>query len=637
MTRLLPGLLLLGLLALAAPRAFGEEAETFPVTLEPKSPSLVLPARFQPGSKSVPLRAGAGGPAKGMDHRSGVIEVGATGARPRRFVIARTTAGEIYDLLMVDTDGDGAIDDETPIEARRHSSGQTRYSIFKLVLRVDHGTPAKPHVVEHPFEAYVAVSQKDEKPGTFQYKSIGHLGGTVAIDGVQHAVVLSDRNSDASYGPGDAWTVHPTTSGGVGEAHDFGKPLKLGARMLYLKMDDTGAGGARLTTNPGDEAPAMQAGGALAGEHPEDAKLPRADTPLPFVGGVEDAKAAALKIQGPIFLSFESDASQDTRAMRALVFTAKGVVDAATGLSSARIDMDLDKDTAAQWNVKEAPTGIILDPEGEEIARYTGYQGVTAFRAFLGYAHPWLMPSDDEPTLRGKPKSLHNKQVKKHLDYLKNNKNQGLMVDRIKDLGTRKNRGARDALMKFAVTRKSKEYVSGAFFALAGMGGRIAIEFLCGPKALGSKDFLVAQQAAEALGEAKDEAAINAILEVLNAKGTKIEVVSACCIALAKSSPKNERVIAAVFEYSGHGKDTIRAGAAEALGYLASDEAVGRLTLLLQGDKNTRVRAAAATGMGHTKRPELIPVLRKAIEADNAHTVRTAAHESIQKLQKGDG
>lgn len=636
MTRWIFGIILCGLLGPWTPAASGEEAETFEVAFEPQSPSIQLPARFQPGSKSVPLRAGAGGPAKGMDHRSGVIEVGASGARPRRFVIARTTAGEIYDLLMVDTNGDGAIEDETPIEARRASSGQTRWSIFKIVLKVDHGTPAKPHVVEHRFEGFVAVSSKDEKPGTFQYKSQGHLAGTITIDGAQHRVILADRNSDASYGPGDAWTIYPTMSNKVGDAQSFGKPVKLDARMLYLKLGTSGGGGAILTTNPDGKAAAPASGGVLGKEHPEDAALPRAETPLPFAPTIADAKTAALKLQGPVFISFESDISKDTRAMRALVFTAKGVVDAAKGLSSARVDVDLDKDTAAQWSVTEAPTGILLDPEGEEIARFTGYQSVPALREFLGYAHPWLLPSDDEPTLRGKPKSRHAKIVKKHLAYLKGNKNQGLMVDRIKDLGTRKNRGARDALMKFAASRKSKEYVSGAFFALAEIGGRIAIEFLSGPKALGSKDFLVAQQAALALAEAKDAAAIDAILAVLHKKGTKIEVVSACCIALAKSAPKDERVIKAVFEHSRHGKDTIRSGAAEALGYLASDEAVGRLTVLLQTDKNTRVRGAAATGMGHTRRPELIPVLRKAISADNAHTVRTAAHEAIQKLQKGD-
>ena len=627
-----------GLLLLGSESLFADEPAVFPFEFTAEPPSQQLPARFQPGSASIPLRAGAGGPAAGHDHRMAVMRVGADGERPRRVVIARSKPGEAYDLLLIDTDGDGALDDEKPIQARMQSTGQTIYSTFSIVLRVNHGGVGKPHLVEHAFQGYLTVSSKDEKPGSFQYRSQGHLSGRVTIDGKACEVVLSDRNNDARFGKGDAWTVRALDGSEGGTAMNVGEPVTIGKRELFLVLGNTGAAKPRLGEAGASAAKAGPAdAGSAASEHPEDAELPRADMPLPFEPSIKAANAAALKIQGPVFLSFESQATKDTRAMQALVFTAKSVVDAAAGLSSARIDIDMDdgKPLAAEWKVKEAPTGILLDPNGNEVARYTGYQSVEAFRAFLGHVHPWLKPSDDEPKLKGKAAKRLRTIIKDHIRYLEKEKSQGLLVDRIKDLGSRKNRGARDALMKFASTRKSKEYISAAFFALAEIGGRVAIEYLCGPKALGSKDFLVARQAAEAIGTAKDESATTAILGVLYKKGTKIQVVSACCIALAKSAPKDERVIKAVFEHSDHGKDTIRAGAAEALGYLASDDALTKLKAILDGDKNARVRSAAGTGLGWTKRPEVIPWLRAAIANDNSHHVRTAAHEAIQYLQRG--
>ena len=48
----------------------------------------------------------------------------------------------------------------------------------------------------------------------------------------------------------------------------------------------------------------------------------------------------------------------------------------------------------------------IMLSNGNEVARYTGYQSVEAFRAFLGHVHPWLKPSDDEPKLKGKAASV---------------------------------------------------------------------------------------------------------------------------------------------------------------------------------------------------------------------------------------
>lgn len=638
MHRCLCGFLAATLCLAAAPASSADEPAVFPFEFKAEPPSKALPARFQPGSASIPLRAGAGGPAAGHDHRMGVLRVGADGERPRRVVIARSKVGEAYDRLMIDTDGDGALDDEKPIQARMQSTGQTIYSTFSIVLRVNHGGVGKPHLVEHPFQGYLTVSSKSEKPGTFQYRSQGHLRGAVKVDGKPCEVLLSDRNNDARFGTGDAWTVRTLDGAEGGTATNVGEPVTIGKRTLWLLLGSTGAAKPRLGEEGAEAARAGPAdAGSAASDHPEDAELPRAEMPLPFENSIKDANAAALKIQGPVFLSFESQASKDTRAMQALVFTALGVVDAAAGLSSARIDIDMDdgKALAASWKVKEAPTGILLDPNGKEVARYKGYQSVKDFRAFLGHVDPWLKPSDDEPELKGKAAKRSRTIIKQHIKYLEKEKSQGLLVDRITDLGTRKNRGARDALIKFASTRKSKEYIASAFFALAEIGGRVAIEYLCGPKALGSKDFLVAQQAAEALGKAKDESAIRSILGVLYKKGTKIEVVSACCITLAKSAPKDDRVIKAVFEHSEHGKDTIRAGAAEALGYLASDEALTKLKAILDGDKNARVRSAAATGFGWTLRPEVIPWLRTAIANDNSHHVRTAAHEAIQYLQRG--
>ncbi len=246
----------------------------------------------------------------------------------------------------------------------------------------------------------------------------------------------------------------------------------------------------------------------------------------------------------------------------------------------------------------------------------------------------YLLPSDHEPTkLKGSAKKRHSKKVKALFKYLEDNKAHGLLVDRISELGTRKNRGARDALIHFAEKRKSKEYVAAAFFAIAKISGKRGIEFLCGKKALASGDFLVAQKAAEALGTAKDARAIRPITDVMTKKGTKIEIVHACAIALAQCGPDDEGVTEVIFEYTGHQKDTIRSGAVEALGYLRSERVIVRLKDSLKNDKNTRVRAHAAWGMGHTMRTELIPLLREAIKDDKAHTVRTAALDAIREIQ----
>ena len=119
----------------------------------------------------------------------------------------------------------------------------------------------------------------------------------------------------------------------------------------------------------------------------------------------------------------------------------------------------------------------------------------------------------------------------------------------------------------------------------------------------------------------------------MTSKRTKIKVVGAAAIALGKCGGNGADSVAALFEYSRHRKDTIRAYAVEALGYLATDAAIERLTEALQEDDNARVRAAAATGMGWTRRGETVPLLEKALAEDNSHQVRDAVLEAIKKLR----
>ena len=69
--------------------------------------------------------------------------------------------------------------------------------------------------------------------------------------------------------------------------------------------------------------------------------------------------------------------------MTSFVFTSKAVAEAADGLTSIVIDGDARKDLTEMYAVNAYPTGILLDADGREIARYVGYQGVKETATFL--------------------------------------------------------------------------------------------------------------------------------------------------------------------------------------------------------------------------------------------------------------
>lgn len=253
-------------------------------------------------------------------------------------------------------------------------------------------------------------------------------------------------------------------------------------------------------------------------------------------------------------------------------------------------------------------------------------------------AAPATLPAatlpDDEPELTGEAKEKHQKEVKAILESLRAEKNLEIVRGAIGRLGAGPTRAGRDALMAYATGNKNHEFVTEAFKALAKIGGRKSIEFLCGKNALRSDNFLIQQSAADALGEARSPLAVGPLLDVLTNPSTKIEVTGSVSRAVARTAPKDERVQETLFKLCDAVKDTIRANALEALGYLATDRAMARLTDALQHDKNTRCRGAAAIGMKNSKRKDMIPVLDAQMPGEKSLTVKSEIQTAIAELSK---
>ena len=240
-----------------------------------------------------------------------------------------------------------------------------------------------------------------------------------------------------------------------------------------------------------------------------------------------------------------------------------------------------------------------------------------------------------EPELKGEALKSHKREVKAITNDLHKTKNRAEVERKIRRMGTSGKRAERDALIRFTTKNKNHEYVKYGFDALSTIGNRAAIEHLCSKHALRHKSFLIALSAAQALGSAKDPRAAAPLIDVMTNKRSKADVVAACAIAAARCAPTNKEVIKSLLKQSHHKKDAIRSGTLEAIGYLASNDAVERLKEALFSDKLARARAAAATGLGHTRRKAVIEDLEQSIQSETSQHVKEAASAAIQSIQRG--
>ncbi len=236
---------------------------------------------------------------------------------------------------------------------------------------------------------------------------------------------------------------------------------------------------------------------------------------------------------------------------------------------------------------------------------------------------------DDAEEMTPEEKKEHQKAVKLVLHKLKTERNKVVVLAHIERLGSEGEKVGRDALIAFVKGNKNQQQLDGAFRALAKIGGKVSVEFLCGKLALNSRNFLVQHSAAVALGSAGDPRAVGPLLAVMTKKTTKIFVIGACAGALAQSYPDDEGAVKALFKLTHHRKDMIRSYALSAIGHLGTDEAVERLKEALFKDSNSGAKTYAATGLGNTGRRDVIPILKEAMAKSNSLQVKTACSAAI--------
>lgn len=236
---------------------------------------------------------------------------------------------------------------------------------------------------------------------------------------------------------------------------------------------------------------------------------------------------------------------------------------------------------------------------------------------------------------RKKPKPVpvvYEPAVQQRLDYLFGQRRAGHLVDRIRELATRGEPADRDALIVVATNRRSPRHQEAALDALGRIGDAASVDYLCSKQALGQRNPRGQVFSAVALGQARDERAIPALVGSLRKKRQRPEMIHACLVALARIAPNRESIEARLLDYAKRPWSRVRSGAMDALGWAATPEATSRLVQALADDASAQVRTSAARALARTRRPEAKPALEKASKSDSSSAVRAAATRSLALL-----
>jgi thiol-disulfide isomerase/thioredoxin len=362
-------------------------SQALPVEFQPGAADSKLAPRFSPKGTQITLVAKAMPGLPGVDHLEGRLKLGPprAGAAGQLFAIARSAKGKPYDTLILDTNGDGSLADESKVAVDPSTVRGKIWTTFAASPRVNHAAKSEaPAWEDYPVSFWVVVEKPEEVPSVIRYSRRGFLTGSVTIAGKTHAVLLADGDNDAVFGPGDSWGIRPADAPGAftaDEGRTVGDFVWAGGKAWKLALDGTaGRKGRLIPFDPG----VSQAEDAMRRDRlREDRMAPRVEKPVAFSKDVDAAIKAAQEKKRPYFLKFETDWCVPCKQMHALVFTAKDVAEAAGGVTCIVVDGDERKDLTKRYKVEGYPTGILFGPDGAEVARFSGYRGVKETTEFF--------------------------------------------------------------------------------------------------------------------------------------------------------------------------------------------------------------------------------------------------------------
>jgi hypothetical protein len=357
------------------------------VTLAPGDPAARLAPRYSPPGRTLKLEPRRRPGLAGFDHLESRLQLGpnAASGAGHVLVLARGARGEPYNLLFVDADGTGKLD-ATPITVEPKLVRGKVWTSFQATLRVDHARPGAAVAAEdYPVSFWAVVDHEGDTPDIIRVSRRGFLVGSTRLGGAPADVVLSDSNNDGVLGSGDWWELRAEGSKAAG-MRSVGDFAWAGGRAWKLELEGTGGRKAKLV--PFDPGITEEQDSIKRDLYREDRLAERATKPVPFRKDINTALKDAARRRSACFLKFETDWCGPCHLMTSFVFTAKAVADAADGLTCIVIDGDVRKDLTEKHAVNAYPTGILLDADGREIARYVGYQSVKETTAFLEKRKP---------------------------------------------------------------------------------------------------------------------------------------------------------------------------------------------------------------------------------------------------------
>ena len=337
--------------------------------------------RWSPYGQQLPLVESNGG-------MEAFLELGPDGTQPISLRLVKSEGSEFFDGLFIDLNRDGSFDSTELVETEVSESRNKFWSSFDAVVGIPVIDPETGRQAVNPYALslwYVEDPRVPEGEPVIRFSRNGWMEGTLTLDGVDAVMLVTESAMDGIFLPDDAWALASADSAAAIFESGYSRSLGEHAWLFdtAYKVVQVDPSGRRAYVVPFDPGMTRAEEIAMNDDLAVDRNAPRSGRNVAFLHDFEEAEAAARAQGKPLFVDFETTWCGPCKIMDEWVYTADGVVDAAQAVVAVKVDGDERLDLKNRFGVTGFPTMILLDAEGEEMGRASGYVNVADMTEFL--------------------------------------------------------------------------------------------------------------------------------------------------------------------------------------------------------------------------------------------------------------
>ncbi|MEO6596606.1 MAG: thioredoxin family protein [Planctomycetota bacterium] len=316
----------------------------------------------------------------------GTFALGPKGAPDIAVRLEHTAGAAHFDTLLLDADRDGSFAESERLSTTPKEQRGKWWSSFTATVLVPFPAAGQQPARQQPYAMslwFVEDPREPDAQPVLRWSRNGWHEGKVELDGKTVHVLTTEMEMDGVFTTADCWAL----------AHDRKLLLAASSREMSnhtwleeraFRVTSVAADGSSITFEPFDPRTTLAEEKARADVYKQDREAKRAPKPLAFGADFAAAMVEAVRDKKRVLVDFATTWCGPCKLMDELVYTAADFVGAATNVIAVKLDGDVERDLVKRFQVEAYPTMLLLEPDGTEVRRLVGYQGVAAMVKFVG-------------------------------------------------------------------------------------------------------------------------------------------------------------------------------------------------------------------------------------------------------------